>query len=488
MLGLLLNQLKEKQRSTFWQKSLVVNILLGIFGLYFLVNIAVVGFFADTIITRFYPDRNIIEAFISLFFYYLVIDLNLRFIFNPIPALSVQPYLVLPIKKNNLLHYPLIMSALSFYNLIPLLLILPFFVKVVCISYPFFFCFNWIIGIISMVIVNTFISFCLKKSFLNRPVLILLIFLACGGILYFDIRSSSFISGYFSSAFLFMSWRPFLMVVPIILAILSYITGYSILKNGAYLEDSRSIHTRNIKGFQFMTNYGETGNLLMTEIKLILRNKRPKSLLIFSLLIYAYGFFIYNHPRSNENLPFLIIIGFLLSTAFAITYGQYMYSWEGCFFDCYLVNKISVTNYLTSKFLLFAIAGFIGFIPTLAFGIFSYKIVVANALMMLYNIGITSFLLIFLCTFNTTKIDLGKSQFMNYQGMGLLQLLLILPLFGIPLILFLLIELLNISKYGLYIFGMVGVTGIIFHKYILRLIAYQFLRRKYKMAYGFRQD
>jgi len=305
-------------------------------------------------------------------------------------------------------------------------------------------------------------------------------------IIYLDINKTLSISEYFSKALQTISEKPFLFVIPFILAAISYYLGYNLLKKNAWIEDTQTNQRANTASLSFLTRYGEAGNLMGTEIKMILRNKRPKSLLYVSLIFFAYGFMFYQE-KNIENYVILIFTGFFLTSIFAIQYGQFSFSWESSFFDSYMANKISPINYIRSKYLFFALTSLIGFVVTLPYALISYKIGFINAAMLLYNIGISSVVLLFICTWNTSRIDLGRSQFMNYQGTGVTQFLSIIPIAGFPVIVYLLFKYFGAPEYSIYALGLIGLIAIVFNKYLLQLLTRQFVKRRYKMALGFRQ-
>ncbi len=486
MIELLIHQWKEKVRSPYWQKSIWLNIVLGIIGVYVMLNIVFIGFFADFILLKVFPDTDVVQSFTRILFYYFAFDLIFRFFAQQIPALSVQPYLTLPIPKSKLLHYPLIKSFSSFINVVALLLILPFFGKVICTTFPPMFCLCWIITVLSFIATNNFLNFSLKKYFSKRPLLILFLLVIVGLIIYLDINKSVSFSGYFSADLLSISRAPFLVVIPLTIATLSYYIGYNMLKKNAYIEDIQTNQHLNTSSLSFLSHYGEIGNLMRTEIKMILRNKRPKSLMYVTVIFFAYGFIFYQEKNIN-NYVILIFTGFFLTSIFAIQYGQFSFSWESSFFDSYLANKIAPFNYLKSKYLLFAFTSLFGFVVTLPYALISYKIGFINAAMLLYNIGISSVVLLYICTWNTSRIDLGRSQFMNYQGTGVTQFLSIIPIAGFPIIVYLLFKYFGVPEYSIYALGLIGLIAIVFNKYMLQLLTRQFIKRRYKMALGFRQ-
>jgi hypothetical protein len=486
MYKLLTHQWKEKIRSSFWQKNIILNIVLGILGLYLILNFIAVSFFADKILLDVFKDCDVIESFTRLLFYYLLFDLIARFFFQQLPTISIQPYLTLPIKKSTLIHYPIIKSVFSFFNLLAILLILPFFIKNIYLTQSFQFSLLWIVTVLSLIAGNNFLNFSLKKYF-SRQALISLLFLSFVGLLiYLDIAKIISISEYFSAAIFYLVNTTTFIFVPALFAVISYYWAYTILKNNAYIEDSQKLTIKKSNGFSFLNNYGEIGQLIGVELKMILRNKRPRSLLYISGLFVLYGFMFYK----NENLDNYIILslsGLLLPAMFSTNYGQFLFSWESSFFDSYLTNKISHFNYIKSKHIFFSISNSIGFLLVLPYALISSKIAFINAAFLLYNIGISSIIMMFFCTFNTSYIDLGKSQFMNYQGTGITQFLVILPILGIPLLIYFLHKILGILPYYYYSIAVIGLIGIALNKHMLEMVESRFMKRRYKMAVGFRK-
>jgi hypothetical protein len=486
MYKLLMHQWKEKIRSPFWQKNIFFNIVLGILGLYLLLNLVAISLFADKILLEAYKDCDVVETFTRLLFYYFLFDLILRFLFQQIPSLSIQPYLTLPINKSTLIHYPIIKSVFSFFNLLALLLFLPFFFKNINSSQSFPYSLTWLVTVLSLIAGNNFLNFSLKKYF-SKQALVSLIFIAFAGLLlYLDMAKIASMSGYFSAGIRYLSKTSFLIFIPVLFAIFCYSLAYILLKNNAYIEDTQKLAIKKRNGFSFLNHFGEIGQLIQIELKMILRNKRPRSLLYISGLFALYGFIFYNKEHLNDYF-ILSLAGLMLPAIFSLNYGQYLFSWESSFFDSYLVNRISPYNYIRSKHLFLSISSVIGFFIVLPYAFISYKIGLINAAFLLYNIGISSIIMLFFCTFNTKYIDLGKGQFMNYQGTGITQFLIMLPILGFPPLICFIHKILGILEYCFYSIALIGLIGIALNKYFIALIVGGFMKRKYKMAVGFRQ-
>ena len=54
------------------------------------------------------------------------IDLIFRYLMQKLPLLNIQPFLTLPINKNSIVHYVLVKSSFSFFNLMGLFFYIPF--------------------------------------------------------------------------------------------------------------------------------------------------------------------------------------------------------------------------------------------------------------------------------------------------------------------------------------------------------------------------
>jgi hypothetical protein len=486
MYSLLDHHRKEKQRSTLWQKNILLNILLGILGFILFLIVLGIGLSAEMILKEIYGNNaDMTATFTMLLFYYFILDLLFRFFVQELPTMAILPYLTLPVKKSKLLHYLLTRSIFSFFNIIPFILILPFFFKVIFTSHTYVFSTAWLLTIIFLVATNNFLNFSLKKYFTVRPLMILILFAIAGASLYLDFLSGLSASGAFSMMVIYIGNNPLFLIIPVSLAIFAYAFAFSLLKKNSYIENKHSAIRKRTESFSFLANYGVVGDLVGVELKMILRNKRPRSVLYFSFFLLFYGLLLYRN-YGIENYATLILAGFILTAAFSINYGQFLFSWEGSFFDSFIVNKISPINYLRSKYIIFSISGIVAFILTLPYGLLSYKIIAVNMAMLLFNTGVSSIVIILIATYNTSSIELGKSQLFNYQGTGMAQFLMIIPIIGLPMLVYLIFMLSGIPEYSLYALALIGIIAIIFNDFLLRLTVNQFLKKRYKMAIGFK--
>lgn len=476
---------KGMLRSPFWQKSIWVNILLGLMSLYLLFFGAMMGYFVDDLIREVYKDTNVINAFIRVLFYYFIMELMIRFILQKLPVISIQPYMTLPVKKLTLLNYPLLKTFPSFFNILSVLLTLPFVIKVVTPASSAATSLSWCMIIFSMVIINNFLCFTLKKYLVKRPFIILLIITVIAALLYLEVEGRIRISSGFESAFLYITGRPALAVIPVFLAALTYLLAYALLKRNSYIEEEKIMNRKRSVDLSFLSRYGETGSLIRNELRLIMRNRRPRLTVIIGLLFMLYGFML-TGSSLNEKQIFVIFLGFFLTGIMSLNYGQFVFMWESCYFDTILANKISVPGYLKSKWILFAVMNLINFILCLPYGFLLPDLWLVSTSLFIYNTGITSIIMLLFGTLYRSPIDIGKSTFMNYEGTNAFQFLMVGVLLGLPYLILLVFKIMGIAQYCYYAYLILGISGIIFRDFLLKFISRILIKNKYRMSAGFR--
>jgi hypothetical protein len=107
--------------------------------------------------------------------------------------------------------------------------------------------------------------------------------------------------------------------------------------------------------------------------------------------------------------------------------------------------------------------------------------------MFLYNIGVLSFVLLYFATFNKKRIDLTRGGAFNYQGIGAMNWLAVLPAFLLPILIYIPFNLAGIPNTGIAFIGFLGILGLFFSRFFIRIIFRSFYKRKYIMATAFRE-
>lgn len=484
------HELKAFWRSKNTGKNLATRIVMAILILYLLLNVLVVAFFLDKIIDKALPDEDMIPGFCGILLYYFLSDLLMRLQLQELPTLRVQPYLALPIKRNTVVGYLAFTALLSVFNLWPVLLFTPFTIKIIAHENGASIAAVFILAILSLTVFNNYLALYIKrKSNLNGWV-----FLVAAGVLIL-IGVADFSWHLYSirgiSAYLFghLIKQPVLVVLPMLLGAAMYYLNFLYLKDNLYLEE---LGSRKASAYKSSTDipllgyFGHTGDLVANEIKLILRNKRPRSSLVVSLFFMFYGLIFYTNPQYQNSPAIKLLPAIFMTGIFIISYGQFMFSWQGSHFDGILVSKVDFKDFLKGKYLLFTLISTLVFILTIPYVYFGWNILLAHFCMYLWNLGINTTIVLFFANRNYRRIDLSKGASFNWEGVGATQMLLGLPLMVGPYLIYWPLAAFGHRDIAFIAIGIVGLLFILTRNYWIKQLEKDFNEKRYTIAEGFR--
>ncbi len=491
LLSFIRNQWKETFRSSIWQKNLAVNIILGFFIVYFLLSFAFLGFVMKEIIGEIFPDDPLVARFNGFVLYYVIFDVFSRFYLQEVPVLSIQPYLHLPIRKGKLVHYLLSKSALSVFNFFPFLFFVPFGIRVIALEYSALATVGWFASLTALIFFNNFVVVYLKKQMVQNFKLF-----AAIGILYVAVALLDYL-GVFSfqtvstAVFAFILEMPLAALSIIALPFAMYLLNYQFLKNNTYLEELSTKKQRSGIAFgntEFLDRFGDIGKYISLELKLIWRNKRTRSVAQISAVFLFYGLIFYTQDIYLDGYYMLIFVGIFITGMFMMNYGQFILGWESSYFDGIISKNIDPYRYYLAKFWLFIPVCTAFYAISLLYGFFGIKVILMHTMCFLYNIGINVFVILYFSTYNRKKIDLQAKAAFNWQGTGASQFILMIPSFGIPMLLFLPFWWFEMYNLGILVISGLSIISLAFSKVWLTLIAKRFTAEKYRIAAGFRHD
>ena len=113
-------------RAPQWELKLAVRILMGFLILYFLTAFLFLGIGGFYLLTKENPESDPILLINPLLGLYFIVDIVVRYFFQSIPVTEVKPLLILPISKKEIVNGVLWRSLISFFNVIPVVTLLPF--------------------------------------------------------------------------------------------------------------------------------------------------------------------------------------------------------------------------------------------------------------------------------------------------------------------------------------------------------------------------
>ena len=274
------------QWQSFWRarnanKSLVLQIILGIFYLLIFLEIAGLGVFLPYLIKESMPGKDPIMVFCSYIIYYFLVGLLFRFQLQELPSLSIQPYLTQNIKRSSMLRFLNVRSLVHVINILPLFVFIPFTLGEILPVYGGIAAVCFLIAMFALVINNHFLNMYIKRKSVNSGWWLLGIVLIIAALKELDyLKLLSFEK---TSAQLFISLlqHPWLCAIPLALAIATFLINNKYLRSHLYIEELVSERKLTIsKNYSFLDKYGDVGEMIALDLKLIFRNCTNKILSI----------------------------------------------------------------------------------------------------------------------------------------------------------------------------------------------------------------
>ena len=154
-------QLEWKQffRSSSFSKSIGAKILL-VFLLYTLrLVFYLIGIGGYWILKKQFPEQDPFRLVNSFLMYVIVADLMFRYLMQKLPVMNIKPLLVLPIQKSKIVHFILIKSSLSFFNIMGLFFYVPFSVVLITKGYSLEGVLGWLASMILIIQSVNFFNF-----------------------------------------------------------------------------------------------------------------------------------------------------------------------------------------------------------------------------------------------------------------------------------------------------------------------------------------
>ena len=232
-------EFKSFFRSASVGKSIGLKILMGFLGVYFTLAFLALGVGLHPILEKLFPNQKPVTSFNNLLIYWALFELVFRFFMQTLPVINIRSFLLTPIKKESIIHFVLVKSMFSFYNLMAFLIAVPFVI----------FCrvqgdittkqmILWLLLLVVVVFIINFSNFLIKKKFTTNikgflPYLIALLVLV--GLEYFELFKTSVYAGQF---FNFSMNNTLPLIGLTLMAVGMYGWNFIYLKKNFYLDAS----------------------------------------------------------------------------------------------------------------------------------------------------------------------------------------------------------------------------------------------------------
>lgn len=463
---------------------------MGFLALYFATVFLLLGLGLYPLLQELFPQQDPLKMANRYLLLWLAVELVVRFMLQSLPVISIKPLLTMPVSKRKIVNYVLIKSFFSFFNLLPLLVIVPFgFFIIYKSDYNSSAVFAWMLAVFALSLCVNYANFLLKKKFAdNLKDLLPYVFGAfvLAGLDYAQIFSLKEI---FGSGMDYVVQNPVLALIPVLFASGFYKWNQFNLERKFYLDDSLRGRSReaDTNDYHWARKFGDIAPFLQLDLKLIWRNKRPKTTVWFSLLIVAYGLIFYPQEIYQDMPAIFVFVGIFMTGIFMVNFGQFIPAWDATYYSMIMTQNIPLKKYLASKAGLITVSIVVLTLLTTPYVYFGWNVLLMNLACAIYNIGVNVPIILFAGSFNRKRIELEKSPFMNYQGTGATQWLVGLPLIIIPVLIFWPLNRFVSYEFGVVTLAGLGVLGILLRSSLLSMIERFYQQKKYIMIQGFKQ-
>lgn len=424
--------------------------------------------------------------------FFLALDFLIRLPFQKTPTQEVKPYLLLPIRRNRLIDFLLIRSGLSGFNALWLFFFVPFAILTLTKFYGVTGVLTYCIGIWLLILFNNY-WFLLCRTLMNERLLWialpLLVYVGIAAALILPDKSPLFdLSASLGEGFITGNLFAFIGMAGAV-ALMWYINRR--LMTGLVYNEINKVEDTKVKHvseYKFLDRYGEVGEYMRLELKLLFRNKVCKISLRMGIFVVTSFSCALSFSSLYDGLGmknFILIYNFVL---FGIVFLTNLMSYEGNYIDGLMSRKESIYTLLRAKYNLYSIAILIPLIlmiPAMATGKASVLSCVSRAI---FVVGCVYFCLFQLAVYNKKTVDLNAKMTNRHNTGTGLQNLISASAFGIPLIVIMILESLWGTTVTAWILIAIGAGFILTSRFWLKNAYRRFMMRRYKNMEGFRDS
>ena len=480
-------QLSHKKflRAPQLEAKLAIKLLMGFIVLYFGGSLLFAGIAVYPILSDQFPERDPISVINSVLVLIFIFELIIRYFLQQLPVTEIKSFLLLSIPKKRIIRNVLFRSLLSVYNAIPVLFYLPISISMLQDDYALGQIIAWWVAVTAFSLCLNFISFLANKNNKALAGFVILIILLYLSESYMDIETLRAV-GYFFDAII---TQPLWVLVPLGVFVLLYQITFSFLKKNLNLEGSLAAkkEVANAGHYDFLDVFGSHALFLKNDLRLIVRNVRPKNIVMMSFLFLFYGLFFFIQDNQPESL--LVFASIFISGGFLLTYGNYVPAWDSEYYAFLMCQNLSYKKYLDSKWRLMTFAIIFSTIlslPYLYFGLDIYLMILAGAF---FNVGLGTWITLYGGMLNKQplKLNVKAKAFENTQAFSGKMMLMTFPKMVLPVLLYIIPATLFNPTAGYITLAASGVLGIVFKNQILTQMAKFFAKQKHEMLQAFTQ-
>ena len=424
------------------------------------------------------------------FIYVMLADFLIRFMAQPSVSQEIKPYLLMPVKRKKLISILLLKSGLDSYNFMWFFVYVPFAFLTVIRFYGFGGMSLYLIGIWLIFVFNNY-WYLLCKLLLGEKTLWLLLPTAVFGALG---AAEFLLDGLPISRFTmdlgegFIEGNPLSFLFMLACIGVLFFINLKLQQRMIYNEISKKEDTKikHVSEYKFLDKYGEVGEYLRLEIKLITRNKTVKTQFRMGLIVmlgFSFALAFTDVYDGSYMTSFICLYNYAVLPI--MTLGQVM-SFEGNYIDGLMSRKESIFNLLRAKYYLTTLIILVPFL-IMMFPIAKGKITLLAAIAyLIFVAGFVFFMLLQLAVYNTRTLPLNSNLMKSNKSSNWIQGLVTGCAFMLPLLIDKLLSALLQEEVAHILLILIGLGFIATHNLWIKNIYKRFMKHRYKNMEEFR--
>ena len=478
-------QWKETFRAPQWEAKLSIKIIMALVTLYFLGAFVFGASMVYPILFKKVLTREPLEVFNGIVLYLLFFELVIRFFLQQLPVTNIQALILLPFSKKKIINHVLLRSVFSGFNTTPLIIYLPFAISMYRDDYLMSQVVTWWTALVLVTLSLNFLNYIVSKN--NRYFALLLLILA--GSLALDVYTEIDLGHLLGSVFDQVVEKPQQLFFFVLLLLGAYFMAFSYLKRGFYMDAGLAQKKTIVRSsnFSFLNFLGEDALFLKNDLRMIVRNVRPRQIVLMSFLFLFYGLIFFTQEIYRNQDFVMVFAGLFVTGGFSLTFGNYVPAWDSSYYKLLMTQNISYKTYLLSKWNLMVFVTAISTVlalPYLYFGWDVLGIILAGSM---FNMGLNTWITLFggLMNKSPMKLNVKAKAFENTQAFSLNQFLLIIPKMVLPVLLYWLPAKFLGPTAGYLCLAGAGVLAIIFKQQMANWITALYLKQKHETLAAF---
>ena len=440
-----------------------------------------------------FPSMEPYHIFNKGMLYLLMADFLMRFAMTKLPVQEIKPFVLLPIGKNRVLRSYLILNGLSGYNLIWMFMLVPFGFGTIFRYFGMVGVLGFLVGYWLLMLLNNY-WYVLCRTLMNQNILYVFVPIVVyasllAGLLVPETNHIGNLCMELGEGFFQWEWPVYLGVIVAIGGMFELC--HIVQKRVVYKELSKTEVVKKLKKvaeYKFLDRFGEVGEYMRLEIKLLTRNKVPRTQFFMglSIMLMFSAALAFTDVYDGTFMRYFVTV-YNFSVLGVLVLSQTM-SYEGNYLDGLMSRKESILNLLRAKYYVQCILLLLP-LAIMIIPIVKGKLTLLSAMACFFLAsGFTFWILMQLAVYNKLTLNLNtKVTGKNSGGTFFQSMIIMAGFFGPVIVIRPLIALLNETTALLIILG-IGLAFTLTHPLWLRNIYQRFMKRRYESMEGFRSS